>query len=83
MVVKDLPRNAGQATLKKYLEKSNVLSAWEKSAWAQKLQQRQIRAGLTDFDRFKLNKLKNQVRMILTMERGERQKKRIRMLLNI
>ncbi|KAI9267951.1 ribosomal protein L14-domain-containing protein [Phascolomyces articulosus] len=65
LVVKGLPRNAGQSTLKKFLEKSDVLSAWEKSAWAQKLQQRQVRAGLSDFDRFKLNKLKNQRRFLV------------------
>ncbi|KAI9491058.1 ribosomal protein L14-domain-containing protein [Zychaea mexicana] len=65
LVVKDLPRSAGQATLKKYLEKSQVLATWEKTAWAQKLQQRQVRAGLSDFDRFKLAKLKNQRRFLV------------------
>ncbi|KAI9490326.1 60S ribosomal protein L14 [Zychaea mexicana] len=59
LVVKGLPRSAGQATLKKYLEKSQVISQWEKSAWAEKLKQREVRANLTDFERFKIQKLKN------------------------
>ncbi|KAI8142468.1 ribosomal protein L14-domain-containing protein [Fennellomyces sp. T-0311] len=62
VVVKGLPRSAGQATLKKYLEKSDALASFAKSAWAQKLKQREVRAGLSDFDRFKIAKLKNQRR---------------------
>ncbi|ORY99833.1 putative RPL14B-ribosomal protein [Absidia repens] len=65
LVVKDLPRGAGQKTVKKYLETSNVLAAWEKSAWAQKIQTRQTRAGLSDFDRFKVQKFKSQRRFAL------------------
>jgi large subunit ribosomal protein L14e len=61
LVVKDLPRGAGQKTVKKFLEASNVLAAWEQSAWAQKIQTRQTRAGLSDFDRFKVQKFKAQV----------------------
>lgn len=61
IVVKGLPRNAGQTTLKKYLEKEEVLAKWSKSAWAQKLATRQTRTSLSDFDRFKVAKLKNQV----------------------
>ncbi|KAI9252958.1 60S ribosomal protein L14 [Phascolomyces articulosus] len=59
LVVKGLPRNAGQAVLKKNLGKSQVVAQWEKSAWAQKLKQREVRANLTDFERFKIQKLKN------------------------
>jgi large subunit ribosomal protein L14e len=61
LVVSGLPRGAGQKTVKKYLEKSNVLADWEKSAWAAKIQTRQTRAGLSDLDRFKVQKLKSQV----------------------
>lgn len=61
IVVKGLPRNAGQTTLKKYLEKEEVMAKWSKSAWAQKLATRQTRTSLSDFDRFKVAKLKNQV----------------------
>ncbi|KAI7877466.1 hypothetical protein K492DRAFT_239155 [Lichtheimia hyalospora FSU 10163] len=62
LVVKDLPRNAGQTTVKKSLEKNDTLNAWAKTAWAQKLAQRQVRANLSDFDRFKVSKLKNKRR---------------------
>ncbi|KAL0080640.1 ribosomal protein L14-domain-containing protein [Phycomyces blakesleeanus] len=61
-VVKDLPRGAGQTVLKKYLEKNQTVATWEKSAWAQKLAVRKVRAGLTDFDRFKVQKFKSQRR---------------------
>lgn len=64
LVVKGLPRNAGQTTVKKCLEKNDTLNTWAKSAWAQKLAQRQVRANLTDFDRFKVQKLKNKVKYI-------------------
>ncbi|CDS05319.1 hypothetical protein LRAMOSA07848 [Lichtheimia ramosa] len=63
LVVKGLPRNAGQTTVKKCLEKNDTLNTWAKSAWAQKIAQRQVRANLTDFDRFKVQKLKNKRRV--------------------
>ncbi|KAI8082737.1 ribosomal protein L14-domain-containing protein [Halteromyces radiatus] len=62
LVVKGLPRGAGQKTVKKYFEKADILANWEKSAWAQKIQTRQVRAGLSDFDRFKVQKFKSQRR---------------------
>jgi large subunit ribosomal protein L14e len=61
LVLKDLPRAIGQSALKKALEKNDTVAAWNKTAWAKKLEQRKTRAGLSDFDRFKLLKLKNQV----------------------
>ncbi|KAG2192739.1 hypothetical protein INT47_011658, partial [Mucor saturninus] len=62
LVIKDLPRNVGQTALVKALEKNKVVAAWEQTAWAKKLEQRKVRAGLSDFDRFKVSKLKNQRR---------------------
>ncbi|KAI7870839.1 60S ribosomal protein L14 [Spinellus fusiger] len=61
-VVKGLPRGAGQTVVKKYLEKNETIVNWEKSTWAQKLTVRRVRAGLSDFDRFKVQKFKNQRR---------------------
>lgn len=63
LVVKGLPRNAGQSVVKKFLEKEDVMAKWSKTAWAQKLATRQTRSNLSDFDRFKVAKLKNQVRI--------------------
>ncbi|KAF1798787.1 ribosomal protein L14-domain-containing protein [Mucor lusitanicus] len=62
LVLKDLPRAIGQSALKKALEKNETVEKWAKTAWAKKLEQRKVRANLTDFDRFKLAKLKNQRR---------------------
>lgn len=53
-VVKDLPRGAGPTTLKKYIEKSDVESKWEATAWAKKRAVVQRRKALSDFERFKL-----------------------------
>ncbi|KAI8639314.1 60S ribosomal protein L14e [Parasitella parasitica] len=62
LVLKNLPRAIGKAGLKKALEKDETVAKWAKTVWAKKLEQRKVRANLTDFDRFKLNKLKNQRR---------------------
>ncbi|KAG1142334.1 hypothetical protein G6F37_007628 [Rhizopus arrhizus] len=66
LVLKSLPRNVGQTALKKALEKSEVVAAWNKTAWAKKIEQRSVRASLSDFDRFKLTKFKNQRRFALS-----------------
>ncbi|KAG2174773.1 hypothetical protein INT43_005835 [Umbelopsis isabellina] len=65
LVVKDLPRGAGATAVKKYLEKNETIAAWNKTAWAQKLANRVQRKNLSDFDRFKLMKLKSQRRAIV------------------
>ncbi|KAG1467039.1 hypothetical protein G6F55_000080 [Rhizopus delemar] len=65
LVLKSLPRNVGQTALKKALEKSETVAAWNKTAWAKKIEQRNVRASLSDFDRFKLLKFKNQRRFAL------------------
>ncbi|KAI7898505.1 ribosomal protein L14-domain-containing protein [Cokeromyces recurvatus] len=62
LVLKKLPRNVGQTALKKAIEKNDIVGAWNKTAWAKKIEQRNVRANLSDFDRFKLAKLKNQRR---------------------
>ncbi|CAM0139333.1 unnamed protein product [Umbelopsis sp. WA50703] len=61
-VLKGLPRAAGKTALIKSLEKNDTISAWNKTNWAKKLETRKTRAGLSDFDRFKLQKLKAQRR---------------------
>ncbi|CEG63421.1 hypothetical protein CU097_007212 [Rhizopus azygosporus] len=65
IVIKNLPRSIGQGALKKAIEKSDVVAAWNKTAWAKKIEQRNVRASLSDFDRFKLLKYKNQRRFAL------------------
>jgi len=62
LVVKGLPRAAGKTTVAKYLEKNDTINAWNKTNWAKKMESRQTRAELSDFDRFKLKKFKSQRR---------------------
>ncbi|GAA5809052.1 hypothetical protein MFLAVUS_002455 [Mucor flavus] len=62
LVIKNLPRQIGQSALIKALEKNETIAAWNKTAWAKKLEQRKVRSNLSDFDRFKLMKLRNQRR---------------------
>ena len=53
----------GSATkfVKKAFEASKVLDKWSQTAWAKKNEQTKKRAALTDFERFKLMKLRKQV----------------------
>ncbi|KAJ1828694.1 hypothetical protein IWW55_006316, partial [Coemansia sp. RSA 2706] len=65
IVVKRLPRGVRSATLAKFLEKEQVVEAWQKTAWAQKLEARKRRAAMSDFDRFKLMRLRKQQRAVV------------------
>jgi hypothetical protein len=67
LVVKDLPRGAGEKVVKKYLAKSDVIAKWDQTAWAQKIATRKTRASLSDFDRFKVQKFKSQVSHNITI----------------
>jgi large subunit ribosomal protein L14e len=60
-VIPKVPRGTGSAVIKKLCEKEDIHGKWQKTAWAKKLQARARRAALSDFDRFKLMKLKKQV----------------------
>eukprot|EP00930_Biecheleria_cincta_P065729 TRINITY_DN515_c0_g4_i1.p2 TRINITY_DN515_c0_g4~~TRINITY_DN515_c0_g4_i1.p2 ORF type:complete len:137 (+),score=34.82 TRINITY_DN515_c0_g4_i1:80-490(+) len=50
----EMRRGAREKTLKKALEKGEVMKKWSETAWAKKMQARDARKNLTDFDRFKL-----------------------------
>ncbi|KAJ2695142.1 hypothetical protein H4R19_005860, partial [Coemansia spiralis] len=63
--VKRLPRTVGSKALAKFLEKEQVVEAWQKTAWAKKLEARKRRVAMSDFDRFKLMRLKKQQRYIV------------------
>ncbi|GBC02953.1 hypothetical protein RclHR1_00490039 [Rhizophagus clarus] len=67
-LIKGLPRGVTSKVLKKHLEKEDVLAKWKKSTWAKKLEDRKKRSVLTDFDRFKLLKLKKKRRFIVQSE---------------
>lgn len=61
-VIEGLPRGARHATLKKCWEKAEVDSKWTESNWAKKREQISKRKALSDFDRFKVMRLKKQQR---------------------
>lgn len=42
-----------------------ILTKWEKTSWAKKIAMRKKRKVLTDFDRFKLKVLKQQVKHLV------------------
>lgn len=62
MVVAGLPRGARTATVKKFWEKSEIDQKWKASNWAKTKDRQAKRAALTDFDRFKVLRLKKQRR---------------------
>ncbi|KAJ2665517.1 hypothetical protein IW148_001638 [Coemansia sp. RSA 1199] len=65
LVVKRLPRSVGTKALAKFLEKEQVVEAWQKTAWAKKLEARSRRAAMSDFERFKVMRLRKQQRSIV------------------
>ncbi|OMJ14347.1 60S ribosomal protein L14 [Smittium culicis] len=65
VALKKIPRTIGSVALKKAIIKQGSDAAWQQTAWAKTLNQRQTRANLTDFDRFKIMRLKKQQRFIV------------------
>ncbi|KAL2042611.1 hypothetical protein N7G274_004370 [Stereocaulon virgatum] len=62
IVIPKLPRQAGRGAVARAWEKEEVESKWEESAWAKRREQREKRRNLSDFDRFKVLRLKKQAR---------------------
>ncbi|KAH0538205.1 hypothetical protein FGG08_005174 [Glutinoglossum americanum] len=62
IVIPKLPRAARNGVVKSAWEKAEVEKKWAQSAWAKKRDQRERRRALTDFDRFKVMKLRKQTR---------------------
>jgi large subunit ribosomal protein L14e len=57
-----LPRAAGTGPVKRLWEKEEIDSKWANSTWAKRAAQADRRKNLTDFERFKVMRLKKQVR---------------------
>ncbi len=57
-----LPRGARSGTVKKAWEKAEVDAKWKETNWAKTRLQQDRRRALTDFDRFKVMRLKKQRR---------------------
>lgn len=69
-MIPKLPRAAGTGALRKAWEKAEVEKKWEESAWAQTRERRQKRRALTDFERFKVMRLRKQVGTISSLSDG-------------
>ena len=57
-----ISRSAREKQLRKVYEADNINAKWEQTAWARRLAMKAKRKQLTDFDRYKLKVLKQQVR---------------------
>ena len=57
-----LPRGARTGAVKAAWEKAGIEAKWQESAWAKKRAQRERRRALTDFERFKVMRLRKQAR---------------------
>ncbi|KAG9983529.1 hypothetical protein KCU78_g21109, partial [Aureobasidium melanogenum] len=62
IVIEKLPRAAGHTALKALWEKFGVDSKWNNSAWAKNRERSVKRKQLTDFERFKVMRLRKQAR---------------------
>ncbi|KAI9674585.1 MAG: hypothetical protein M1829_003667 [Trizodia sp. TS-e1964] len=62
IVISNLPRGARTGAVKKKWLASEVDKKWEASSWAKKRHQKERRRQLTDFERFKVMRLKKQAR---------------------
>ena len=60
-VIPNLPKAAGTGAVKKAWEKNEIDNKWLESSWAKKRDQQDKRRNLTDFERFKVMRLKKQV----------------------
>merc|ERR1719499_2010486 len=49
-----IPRGAREKTLRMALDKDEIMKKWSETAWAKKLAGKEVRAKMTDFERFKL-----------------------------
>ncbi|KAI2637601.1 ribosomal protein L14-domain-containing protein [Hypomontagnella submonticulosa] len=62
LTIQKLPRAVRTGTLKSAWEKSEIDTKWKESKWAKRKDQTERRRALTDFDRFKVMRLKKQRR---------------------
>lgn len=56
-----ISHSAREKQVRKAYEEADVTTKWQQTAWARRIEKKAVRSGLTDFDRFKLKVLKQQV----------------------
>ncbi|XP_029023771.1 60S ribosomal protein L14 [Betta splendens] len=66
---------AREKTVRQAWEKAEVNQKWSQSSWAKKIEAREKRAKMTDFDRFKVMKAKRMRNKIIKHEVKKLQKK--------
>lgn len=64
IVIEKLPRAAGNGAVKAAWEKAGVDQKWANSTWAKTREQSSKRRALTDFEKFKVMRLRKQVSCI-------------------
>lgn len=69
LVIAKLTRGARSTALTKKWNESSIDEKWAKSAWAKTIKSREIRWGLSDFQRFQVLILKKQVCVIYFSKR--------------
>jgi ribosomal protein L14E/L6E/L27E len=67
IVIPKLPRASGVGHVAKKWEEHKVQEKFDESAWAKKRAAMQKRRGLNDFERFKVMKMRKQVRCLLAL----------------
>ena len=65
IVIPKLPRAAGTGAVAKAWGKEGIEEKWDQSTWAKKRVQKERRQGLSDFERFKVMRLRKQVSYIM------------------
>merc|ERR1712137_430425 len=73
-VIPNIFHGARTGTLTKAWEKEQINQKWAETTWAKKIEQRNKRAVLTDFDRFKLMKAKQSRNRLVTIQMGRMRK---------
>ncbi|EFE38318.1 hypothetical protein TRV_06974 [Trichophyton verrucosum HKI 0517] len=66
-----LPRRARTGAMRKAWEKSGIDAKWAETGYAKKKEQQDRRRNLTDFERFKVMRLRKQVRLLLFQARHD------------
>jgi large subunit ribosomal protein L14e len=71
-----VPVRVGQRTggVKKAFDEAGIISKWNESSWAKGIQKRTLRAGLNDFERFKVLRVKQLRNRIIRAEAGKLRK---------
>merc|ERR1712136_334860 len=68
--------SAKSSIVKKAWEEGEVTKKFEASGWGQRIKKSAIRANLTDFEKFKVNKLKVQRRRLISQQVNKAAKKK-------